>query len=113
MATPDVFVEHPQKRIEWRGGDYVDVDAGIAPLLLALWGRGAPTEFSCQGWETNPNEEGRKTPGYIMFEDAWYAAGFQAVSDEFGVPTVFDRFGERGRVSFLPEDLGRLIEVWV
>jgi hypothetical protein len=38
------------------------VDAGLAPLMVLLWGAGIRTEFSCQG---GPDQR-----GYLVFVDA-------------------------------------------
>lgn len=74
----------------------VQVDAGIAALLEALWAAGLQTEFSCQG-------SGR---GYICFTSAEAAEVFvsRSVSTEF---TIMGRFVD------LPTDsIDYLTELW-
>lgn len=41
-------MSHPQVTVPY-GDRTVDVDEGIAPLLLALWRAGIHTVYSCQG----------------------------------------------------------------
>lgn len=52
--------EHLQVRIEWEGRS-ADVDAGIAPLILACWRNGIDTLLSC--------EENQPGVAWIMFAE--------------------------------------------
>jgi hypothetical protein len=55
----------------------VEVDAGIASLLRALWELGLRTSYSCQGIPVGPGEpEGAGTAAYILFPQATDAFSF-------------------------------------
>ena len=68
--------EHEQVLIEWNG-TAAEVDAGIAPLVLACWKLGLRTAGSCQG-----DADG---PAWIMF---WSRADAKTVAERVGGEVV-------------------------
>lgn len=75
--------EHPTKGRLWRFHEQVwltedvHVDEGIAPLVLALWGAGYSTRFSCQGGRFD-QQHGRAQVVFETLDEAVSVAGLLA-----------------------------------
>lgn len=61
------YVPHRQVRARHPSGRRIRVDAGIAPLLRAMWKRGIETSLSCEDSDGSV---------WICFPDAGYAETF-------------------------------------
>jgi hypothetical protein len=121
---PSAMAGHPQVEVEG-----VEVDELMAPLLLAMWRLGLDTQFSCQG---NPDryfahdQLFAQNRSQIVFPDFDQACKFAKKTMEMLDSSLFteggievasmlemDETSFRAAVTFPPQMLGRVTEVWV
>lgn len=128
LNRPDIpsrgTVGHPQVEV-----DGIEVDELMGPLLLALWRLGMDTQFSCQGDPDRYFAHDHlfaQNRAQIVFSDFDEACMFAKETMELLDSSLFTEGGIevasmlemdgtsfRAAVTFPPQMLGRITDVWV